>query len=100
MAPKIVPKKVYTPGSKPVNQLRGVIKNRGRPKIRKVHIGRPKNKVHVGTARNINYRSKYTQVEMERAVIAVNADMSFAAASKKFGVPRITLNDRVCKTKA
>ena len=66
-ANKMRPKKVYTPGSKPPKP--------GRPKKRST-----------GLSRQGNYRTKYSQEALQRALKSVgDKRMSFGEASKHYG---------------
>lgn len=57
--------------------------------------GRPKKK-RLGTSRKGNYRHRYRQEDLLRAISAVVEDkMSFRSAAKEFGVPNTTLRDRI-----
>jgi transposase-like protein len=70
-------RKVFTPGSRPP----------GRPK---------KVKEKKGTARKGNYRTRYEQENMARAIEQVKKKrMSIREAAKEYEVPRATLHDRV-----
>ena len=72
-----VPKKVFTPGTSP--------KTPGRPKKKRVNF-----------SRKGNYRSKYTEEDMRKALKAVkNKRMSLGEASKEYGVPKVTIHDRL-----
>ena len=76
----VKPKKVFTPGSKPL----GVSPGRGRPK-----------KPGVG-GRPVKYRGRYSQENLLAAVKEVKEKrMSLGQAAKEFQVPKITLWDRV-----
>jgi len=79
------PHKVYTPGSAP---------NR---KDEKKKGGRPKKQVmRKGTVRKGNYRSKYNEEALKKALLEVKAKrLSIRAASEKYGIPRTTIGDHI-----
>lgn len=80
-------KKVYTPGSQPSSQLKSP--GRGRPR-------KMKTKSKAGLSRKGNYRTKYRQEDMERAINAVKEKrMGAREAAKHYEVPRTTLQDRL-----
>ena len=68
--PKIVAKKIATPGSKPQQEE----KKKKKRKEKKDRVGRPKKKrLGRGTPRKGNYRTKYTQEDFEKALEDVKA---------------------------
>jgi transposase-like protein len=77
--PKLKPKKVCTPGSRPANKSPG---GRGRPKKAKAKVrGR---------------RLQYSQELILQAIEAVrNKEMTMGEAAKHFGVPKTTIFDRL-----
>lgn len=81
---KIKAKKVMTPGSKSVP----VRKKGGRPPSKK--------KAKVGTDRKNNYRSKYSQEDLLKAIEDVkDKKLSIRAASILYGIPRTTIGDHI-----
>ena len=74
-------KKVHTPGSRPSGPS----------------PGRPRKKARKGTERKLNYRSRYSQDKLERALHDVqNKKMSVREAAVHYKVPKSTLHDRHC----
>ena len=60
--------------------------------------GKKKARKRKGTAREDNYRTRYTKEDMDLAVRLVREeDYSVSQAAKEAGVPRMTLNDRINK---
>lgn len=77
------PRKVHTPGSGPVP-------------VAKKKRGRPNKGVKVGTARKDNYRTKYTAEDYNKALEDIRSKaLTIRAASKKYGIPRTTLGDKI-----
>lgn len=77
---KIKANKVFTPGSK---------SPRGRPKKQDA-------KKKPGWTRKNNYKSKYTQEQLENALAAIRSGTHTQhTAARVFGVPKSTLNDRI-----
>ena len=73
-----VPKKVFTPGTSPKQP------------------GKPKKTKKINYSRKGNYRSKYTEEDMKKALKAVNNKrMSLGEAAKEYGVPKVTIHDRL-----
>lgn len=76
------PRKVATPGSKPVPTGRSP--------------GRPKKKKMISSSRKGNYRHKYNPEDFLCALKAVQEKrMTLGEASKHYGVPKTTLHDRL-----
>ena len=62
-------------------------------------VGRPKKVLESkgGTPRQHNYRTKYEQSSLEKALEALkqNKDMTVRDAAEEFSVPKSTLHDRL-----
>jgi hypothetical protein len=98
----MVPRKVYTPGSRPPNNAKT------RSKAKKVSLnalspgrGRPgkadkSKKRRAGFNRKGNYRHKYTPETIKKALQEIeNKTMTLNEASVTYGVPKTTLYDRM-----
>ena len=81
---KIKARKMLTPGTKPSKNKKSP--GRGRPKV----PGKMKGWSRVG-----NYRHKYTQDVLEKALKAVaDKRMTLNEAAIHYGVPKTTMHDR------
>lgn len=103
------PRKVFTPGSKPLDPNKSG--GGGRRKKSSDGSGKGKstgseggsakknpNRKRKGTARKDNYKSTYQEEDMLAAVHLVRNDgLSISKAAKTMGVKRTTLNDRLLK---
>jgi hypothetical protein len=79
---------VKTPGS--YNLAKGKTS-----KVAKRKKGRPSSQGKAGSSRKDNYMSRYTAEDMQNAWEKVQMGWSVAKAAREYGVPRITLMDRL-----
>lgn len=99
------PRKVGTPGSYNLTDKKARKKGKDEKKgdkkkkesgFKKKKKGRPSAVVKTGSARKDNYMSRYTKEDLEAAYIKVTEEgWTKARAAREFGVPRITLVDKL-----